>query len=420
MTRQRKNNLTLADVQMWRTHSCVPRRHSCRRPLDQGVLASSGDSTRHAGVRAPRQQRRSVFCPAVISLLLLTSLAISAFAQTADLAPVVSKLLSRTADVPGEFQPFLVVSLHARVTGYVEKVLVDRGSVVTQGQLLAELSAPEMAARIAEAESRVHAAESDRLQAEAQLAAAQSTWDKLKKAAETPGVIAGNELTLAEKQVDAARALVSSRRQAVSAAEAAVHAQKLMEEYLQITAPFDGVVTDRLVHPGALVGPGADPVLLVIQQVSHLRLIVAVPEQDIGGIVAGAKVEFKVPAFPERTYAGAVARVAHALDLKTRTMPVELDVLNRDGSLSPGMYPSVKWPIRRARPSLLVPKTSVVTTAERTFVVRGRNGKAEWVDVKKGAADGDLIEVMGNLQVGDMVVRRATDEMRDGAPLPAK
>jgi RND family efflux transporter MFP subunit len=353
--------------------------------------------------------------------LILASLAISAtpltWSQTADLAPVVSKSLSRTADLPGEFQPFLMVSLHARVAGYVEKVLVDRGSVIKQGQLLAELSAPEMAARIAEAESRVHAADSDRLQAEAQLAAAQSTWDRLKKAAETPGVIAGNELTLAEKQVDAARALVSARRQAVSAAEAAVRAQKVMETYLQITAPFDGVVTDRLIHPGALVGPGADPVLLVIQQVSHLRLIVAVPEQDIGGIVTGAKVEFKVPAFPERTYAGSVARVAHALDLKTRTMPVELDVLNRDGSLSPGMYPSVKWPVRRARPSLLVPKTSVVTTAERTFVVRDRNGKAEWVDVKKGAADGDSIEVIGNLQPGDKVVRRATDEMRDGAPL---
>ena len=342
---------------------------------------------------------------------------ISAFAQNADLTPVVSKSLSRTAELPGEFQPYLMVSLHARVPGYVEKVLVDRGSVVKQGQLLVELSAPEMAARIAEAESRVHAAESDRIQAEAQMAAAQSTWEKLKNAAETPGVIAGNELTLAEKQVDAARALVSARRQSVSAAEGAVSAQKAMQAYLQIAAPFDGVVTDRLVHPGALVGPGADPVLLVIQQVSHLRLIVAVPEQDTGGIVAGARVEFRVPAFPERTYTGAVARVAHALDLKTRTMPVELDVLNRDGSLSPGMYPSVKWPVRRVRPSLLVPKTSVVTTAERTFVIRDRDGKAEWVDVKKGAADGESIEVMGNLRPGDKVVRRATDELRDGAPL---
>ena len=356
----------------------------------------------------------------VFAVILTAFFAIAAFAQSAELAPVVSKSLSRTADLPGEFQPFLMVSLHARVAGYVEKVLVDRGSVVKQGQLVAELSAPEMAARIAEAESRVHAAESDRLQAEAQLAAAESSWEKLKKAAETPGVISGNELTLAEKQVEAARALVSSKRQAVSAAEAAVRAQKLMEDYLRITAPFDGVVTDRLVHPGALVGPGADPVLLVIQQVAHLRLTVAVPEQDIGGIVAGAKVEFKVPAFPERTYAGTVARVAHALDLKTRTMPVELDVQNPDGSLSPGMYPSVKWPIRRTRPSLLVPKTSVVTTAERTFVVRAREGKAEWVDVKKGAADGDSIEVMGNLQAGEMVVRRATDEIRNGAALPGR
>ena len=353
-------------------------------------------------------------------LLPLAILAAPAFPQAVDLTPVVSKSLSRTAELPGEFQPFLMVSLHAKVPGYVEKVHVDRGDVVKPGQLLVELSAPEMAARIAEAESRVHAAESDRIQAEAQLAAAQSTYDKLKKAAETPGVIAGNELTIAEKQVDAARALVSARLKAVSAAQAAVRALNLVEDYLKITAPFDGVVTDRLVHPGALVGPGADPVLLVIQQVSHLRLTVAVPEQDIGGIVAGAKVDFKVPAFPERTYSGTVARVAHALDMKTRTMPVELDVLNRDGSLSPGMYPSVKWPVHRTRPSLLVPKTSVVTTAERTFVIRDRNGKAEWVDVKKGAADGDNIEVIGNLQPGDMVVRRATDELRDGAPLPSK
>ncbi len=352
--------------------------------------------------------------------LTLAILAAPVFPQAVDFAPVVSKSLSRTAELPGEFQPFLMVELHAKVPGYVEKVLVDRGDVVKPGQLLVELSAPEMAARIAEAQSRVQAAESDRIQAEAQLAAAQSTYDKLKKASETPGVIAGNELTIAEKQVDAARALVNARLQAVGAAQSAVRAQKLVEDYLKITAPFNGVVTDRLVHPGALVGTGADAVLLVIQQVSHLRLTVAVPEQDIGGIVPGAKVDFKVPAFPERTYSGTVARVAHALDTKTRTMPVELDVLNRDGSLSPGMYPSVKWPVHRTRPSLLVPKTSVVTTTERTFVVRDRNGKAEWVDVKKGAADGDNIEVIGSLRPGDMVVRRATDELRDGAPLPSK
>jgi hypothetical protein len=92
-------------------------------------------------------------------------------------------------------------------------------------------------------------------------------------------------------------------------------------------------------------------------------------------------------------------------------------VSNRDGSLAPGMYPTVKWPVRRARPALFVPKTAVVTTTERTFVVRDRSGRAEWVDVKKGAPEGDLVEVIGSLKAGDMIVKRATDELRDGAPL---
>lgn len=340
--------------------------------------------------------------------------------QTGDLAPVVSKRISKTIELPGEFQPFLSVSLHAKVPGYVERVLVDRGSAVGQGELLMELSAPEITAQIAEAESKAQAAESDRLQAEAQLAGAQSTYERLKKAAETPGAVAGNEVIQAEKQVEAAQALVRSRQQAVRAAEATVRAHKDMQAYLRITAPFDGVVTDRLVHPGALVGSGSDAVLLVIQQISHLRLIAAVPEEDIGGISQGAKVEFRVPAFPERTYSGTVARIAHALDQKTRTMPVELDVFNRDGSLSPGMYPTLQWPVRRSKPGLFVPKTSVVTTTERTFVIRGNNGRAEWVDVKKGAAEGDLVEVIGNLRAGDMIVRRATDELRDGSVLEGR
>ncbi len=340
-----------------------------------------------------------------------------AFGQTTELVPVVSKQISRTLDLPGELQPFQSVSIHAKVRGYVERMLVDRGSVVKQGQLLAELTAPEMKAQIAEAESKVQAAESERLQAEAQLAAAESTRDRLKKASETPGAIAANELILAEKQVQAAQALVAAKRQATQAFQSAVRTLKDLEAYLQITAPFDGIVTDRLVHPGALVGPGADPVMLVIQEIGHLRLVVALPEEDAGAIVHGAQVAFHVPAYPDRVYSGSIARIAHALDQKTRTMAVELDVFNRDGSLSPGMYPAVKWPVRRSRASLLVPKTSVVTTTERTFVIRDHDGRAEWIEVKKGFPDGDLIEVSGDLKPGDMVVRRANDEIREGTQI---
>ena len=338
-------------------------------------------------------------------------------AQTGELAPIVSKSVSRTVELPGEFLPFETVSLHAKVPGYVDRVLVDRGSIVKRGDLLVELSAPEMTAQIAEAESKMQATDADRLQAEAQLAAAESTYERTKKAAETPGAIAGNEVVLTEKQVDAAKALLNSRQQASRAAEAAVRSLKDLQAYLRIPAPFEGVVTERMVHPGALVGPGNDIPLLVIQQVSHLRLVVPVPEEYVGGIMSRSSVSFQVPAWPERTYSGTLARISRALDSKTRTMAVELDVMNRDGSLAPGMYPTVKWPVRSSRPALFAPKTSVVTTTERTFVIRDQEGQAEWVDVKKGVTEGDLVEVIGNLKAGDSVVRRATDEMRDGTPM---
>ena len=363
-----------------------------------------------------RDKVGQAFRPAKSAILLALLLASSAAAQS-NLVAVISKPVSRTVELPGEIRPFLEVSLHAKVPGFIERVTVDRGSVVHTGELLVELSAPEMTARIAEAESKVQAAEADRLQAEAQLSAAQANYDHLKKAAETPGAIAGLELVQAEKQVDAARALVKSREEAAKVAQAAVQSQKDLLAYLKVQAPFDGIVTERLVHPGALVGTGPEAVLLVIQQVSHLRLVVPVPEEDVGAMAAGASVAFHVPAFPERVYNGTIARSAHALDAKTRTMPVELDVMNRDGSLAPGMYPAVKWPVRSSRGALYVPKTSVVSTTERTFVVRAHDGKAEWVDVKKGQPDGDLIEVMGDLRAGDLVARRGTDEIRPGAPL---
>lgn len=342
------------------------------------------------------------------------------FAQNIELAPIVSKPVSRTIELPAEILPFLSVSLHAKVPGYVDRVLVDRGSAVKEGELLIDLTAPEMDARIGEAQSKVEAAEAERLQAEAQLAAAQSTYERTEEAAKTPGAIAGNDLVLAQKQVDAARALVNSRQKAAGAAESEVNALKSMLAYLKITAPFDGVVTERLVHPGALAGPPSDPALLVIQQVSHLRVVVPVPEEDTGEIVRAANVEFSVPAYPRRTYSGKIARLAEALDPKTRTMAVELDVMNRDGTLAPGMYPSVKWPVRSSAAELWVPRTSVVTTTQRTFVIRDRDGRAEWVDVRKGVTEGDLVAVSGDLKPGQMVVRRATDEIREGTPLAPK
>lgn len=351
--------------------------------------------------------------------LTLALLGSAALAQHIELVPVVAKSADRSIRLPGEFAPYESVDVRAKVTGFVERILVDRGSFVKQGQLLVELSAPEMKTQIAEAESRVQTAEAQRAEAQARLAGAQSVLDRLREAAKTPGAVAGNEVVQAEKTVEAAQASVSAAENSVRSAKAAAESVRQMLEYLKVTAPFSGVVTERLAHPGALAGPGSGPqgVLLRIEQNSRLRLIVAVPEAEISGIPRGAHVTFTVPAYPGQTFAGNVARPAYSMDPKTRTMSVEIDVPNPRNQLAPGMYPEVNWPVRRGRSALFVPVTSVVTTTERTFVIRANNGRAEWLDVKKGTTAGDLVEVLGPLNPGDRVVRRATDEIRQGAPL---
>jgi membrane fusion protein, multidrug efflux system len=341
------------------------------------------------------------------------------FAQVkVEVVPVVAKAVERQVRLPGEFQPYLSVSIFARVPGFVRDVSVDRGSSVKQGQILARLDAPEMEAQIAEAESKVQALTLQRAEAEAKLAAAQSTYERLKAASATEGVVAGNDLVVAEKNFEAAQAVVQSFASSIRAAEAQVEATKALDQYLQIRAPFDGVITERNVHPGALVGPGAGTTpLLRLQQISRLRLVVAVPEALVGAMVKGARVAFTVPAFPGETFYGAVNLVARELDPKTRSMPVELDVRNTDLRLAAGMYPEVSWPVRRPAASLLVPATSIVASTERTFVVRVKNGTAEWVNVVRGARVGDQMEVFGPLAEGDQIVRRGSDEIREGTKI---
>lgn len=355
------------------------------------------------------------------TILSILTLSLSALAQNPsrmEFATVESHTSSRTVSLPAELVPFLQADIEARVPGYIERVLVDRGSTVRRGQLLVEISAPEMAAQTAAAESSLHQTEADESQAEAQAAAVESTFERLQEASKTPGAIAGNELIQAEKQWDAAKSLVQSRKAATRAAQEKLRASKETEGYLRVTAPFDGMITDRFVHPGMLVQANAQTPLLKLQQTSHLRVTVPVPETYVGHVVRGVPVTFHIAAHPSKTYTAKIARIASALDPQSRTMMVELDAYNKDGALAPGMYPSVDWPVSAAERLLLVPATSVVTTTERTFVITSANGHAHWIDVRKGAGFGDQVAIRGNIKPGEKVLKRASDEIREGAPLP--
>jgi RND family efflux transporter MFP subunit len=337
-------------------------------------------------------------------------------APSIETAQVVSRALDKTVTIPGDLTPYQGVNIHAKVSGFVESIDVDRGTWVKRGQVLARLSAPELRAQRAEAEAKVQAVRAQQAEAQAKMIAAQSTYDRLKAASATPGVVAGNDLEVAERTFEASRAQVDALKNSGAAAEAALQVVAELQAYLDLTAPFDGVVTERNAHPGSLVGPSGGA-MLRIEQISRLRLTVPVPEAYVGTIKKGTKVDFKVSAFPDQTFQGVIARPAHSLDMKTRSMSVELDVNNAKLTLAPGMFAEVQWPVARAEASLFVPTTAVVRTSERQFVVRVRSGVAEWVDVRRGEVTGDLIEVFGDLQAGDMVIRRGNDEIRPGTKI---
>jgi membrane fusion protein (multidrug efflux system) len=341
---------------------------------------------------------------------------------TIDIVKVVERPLDVALEMPGELSPYEEVAIVPRVTGYVKTIRVDRGSRVHAGELLAELEAPELLAQRAEAESKLQAAEALLSVARSKADADSSTFDKLKAASATPGVVAGNDVLLAQKAVEADRGQIASAERNIDAARQALNSVTQIQDYLKITAPFDGVVTERNVHAGALVGPAggsAVPMLRVVNR-NRLRLVVPVPEAYVAGATEGLSMPFTVQAYPGEVFTAKVARIAHEIDVKTRTMAVELDVANGDGRLAPGSFSQVRWPVRRKGPSMLVPSTSIASTTGRTFVIRIRDGKTEWVDVKTGLTSGPLVEVFGSLQAGDDVAVRGTDELRAGTQVRTK
>jgi membrane fusion protein, multidrug efflux system len=337
--------------------------------------------------------------------------------RTIDVVGVVEQPLEVELSLPGELTAFQAVAVYPRVTGFVKTVNVDRGSRVRAGDVLATLEAPELLAQRSEAQSKLQAAEAQLAVTRARAEGTRSTFERLKAASATPGVVAGNEVVVAEKTADASQSEVASAQQMVEASRQALNAVRDLEGYLRLTAPFAGVVTERNVHPGALVGPtagGTSPPLLRVVDNTRLRVVVPVPEAYTSDLKTGTQIAFTVAAYPGQSFSGTVARIAQAVDVGTRTMAVELDVANRDSRLAPGTFCQVRWPVRRPGPSLFVPSTSVGSTTGRTFVIRVRGGKTEWVDVRTGLTSGALVEVFGELQSGDEVAVRGTDELRPG------
>lgn len=322
---------------------------------------------------------------------------------TVQLVLVQKGKLSSTIAVPGELIPYQQVDLYAKVNSYVKKLLVDVGSEVRQGQLLATLEAPEINSQLAGAQSRIQ-------QQQAIYFASKATYDRLMNTSKTPGTISQNDLEQAEAKKNADLANVEAAKSAYKEVAANV-------SYLEIRAPFDGIITARNANLGAYVGPGGkgtDP-LFVLQDQKRLRLVVSVPERYTGGLTNKDEVTFSVQALSNQKFTARIQRLAGALDEKLRSERLEMDVYNKDKKLLPHMFAEVKVPLPSRDSTIILPKTAVATSTEKVFVVKVVNHKAEWVDVKKGLEANGQVEVYGNIKPGDQVVKNASDEIRDGS-----
>jgi membrane fusion protein (multidrug efflux system) len=304
--------------------------------------------------------------------------------------------------LPGQLAAYQEVSIFPKVNGYVKDVKVDIGTHVKKGQLLMTLEAPELEQSTMQAKEKYARTKAD-------LSIDREHYNRLLEASQTPGAISPLDLSFVKSKMESDSAVSN-------AAKSNWQMQQTMEAYLVVTAPFSGVITERNVHPGALVSAeskDAKP-MLELKEISHLRLEVDIPENLSGSLKSGDTISFFTSAFPGKKITGHISRKSMNVNSQFRSERVEADVMNTDELLTPGMYADVVIYSRGNASGFAVPRTSLVTSTERKYVLVERSGRIEKVDVTSGNESGNLVEVFGNLNKSDSVIINATDEIKAG------
>ncbi|WP_421943167.1 efflux RND transporter periplasmic adaptor subunit [Pedobacter sp.] len=312
--------------------------------------------------------------------------------------------LSTQITLPGELIALQQVDLYAKISSFVRTLKADIGSEVTKGQLLMTLEAPEMNAQLSAARSRLKAQE-------AVYTASKANYNRLYETSKTPGTISTNDLdqALARRNADLAQ---------LEAAKAAFKEVGTIQNYLEIRAPFSGIISARNVNLGAYVGPsgkGSELPLFTLQDQKNLRLAVSIPEVYTGYLKQGDEVNFTVKSIPSKTFTAKVKRLSGALDLRLRAERVEMDVPNTSKTLLPGMVAEINIPLPANSSTFIISKKSLLDTSEGLYILKVENSKAVRVAIKKGRETDDKVEIFGDLKEGDLLVKEPTEEMHDGS-----
>jgi RND family efflux transporter MFP subunit len=348
--------------------------------------------------------------------------------------------MDSTLTIAGEFKPFQDVDVHAKVAGYIQRIYVDVGDHVKQGQTLAILEVPELAAQLAGADAALRRAkeeirreQGDVQRAESAHAAAHSMYVRLKQASEQQkGLVAQQEVDDAqakdletEAQVSSAQAALSAAEQQVEISAANQKQYNAMSNYTRIVAPFTGVVTMRYADTGSLVAAGtssttqAIPVVR-IAEISKLRLVLPIPESLAAQIHLGDPVRVRVQA-SNKDITGRVSRFADSLDMQTRTMQTEIDFENRDAKLIPGMSTETQLTLAQRPNALSVPLEALTQSGNSASVlVLTAQNTVEVRKVTLGIQGKSRVEVVSGLNEGDRVVIGNRSQFREGEKVQPK
>jgi RND family efflux transporter MFP subunit len=348
--------------------------------------------------------------------------------------------IAQSLTIAGAFKPFQEIDVHAKVAGYIQKIYVDVGDHVHEGQVLAVLEIPELTAELAGADAAVRRsqqeirrAEGDVKRAQSAHAAAHAMYDRLSQAAkQKAGLVAQQEVDdfqakdlESEAQVSSAQAALNAAQQALEVAEANQKQYAALSNYARIMAPFAGVITVRYADTGALIAAGtssstqAMPVVR-LAEISKLRLVLPIPESIAGEIHLGDPVKVHVQAL-NQDIVGKVSRFADSLDTQTRTMETEIDFENKNGKLLPGMYTETELQLADRGNVLVVPLEAVMQNAgeAKVLVVNAQNAVEER-KVKLGLQGKSRVEVLSGLLEGDRVIVGNQSQFRNGEKVAPK
>jgi RND family efflux transporter MFP subunit len=301
---------------------------------------------------------------------------------------------------PAELIPIERAEVYAKVSGYVRNISSDIGDKVQKGTVIAELDSPEVVANFAQVKSEVQNALS-------KYEGSRDAWRRINSAATVSGTVAAGELERIKSQM-------MSDSAALEAAKFKLDAYKQIKDYLTIKAPFTGVITQRNVDPGTLVGTGNTKPVFIIERNEILRLRLPVPESYSSEIPEGSSVSFTVGAYPEKAFEARLSRKEGAINLTNRTEIWEFLYQNSDQLLKSGMFANAIIKLRRNEATFNVVSTAIVTNQEKRFVIRLKKGKSQWVDVRNGIVADNRTEIFGNLTEGDTLLLRGTDEIKPG------